>query len=434
MPNHYDDWERWRRRRDSDIEGRHDRERDFSRDDWRNYERGFEGRQGRFDRPENPYDHDRTHRFGRPSDEGWRRGRQWDEADWTRTRQSGEGNWGPGRYGERDDWETYGRPEDFGGETGFRGGYRRDWDDQERHSDRGRQMDWERNRQRMDRSRDWDRPSSEDQNRAQQMRGRDWNRERQMGGQDWDRGRSWDDDEQDFGRGRRVGRGGYQDTERGRFSDRLGDYGFEEDYDIYDYEDPYDWSYTEVWTIEGPYTGIGPQGYQRSDERICEEVCERLTQHGQIDASDMEVEVNDGEVYLKGKVDNRHSKRMTEDVAASVPGVMDVHNQLKVDDHRRREQTTRHRQMGGQMGSQMRNQIRDRMKVLGIDKQEIGEVKEIRDNDFLVDRPLARDVYVPFNACSEITRDRIILNVKADEVNDQNWPVPEIIDTDFGQE
>jgi hypothetical protein len=222
--------------------------------------------------------------------------------------------------------------------------------------------------------------------------------------------------------------------ERGRFEGRQGGYGFEDEEDIYDYEEPYDWSYTEVWTIEGPYTGIGPQGYQRSDDRIFEEVCERLSQHGQIDASDIEIDVENGEVFLKGKVHNRHTKRMAEDVSATVPGVMDVNNQLKVHDQSRHEHTGRHRQMGSSMGGEMRNKIRDRMKVLGRDKQEIGEVKEIRDNDFLVDRPLARDVYVPFNACSEITRDRIVLNVKADEVNDQDWPVPEIIDTDFGNE
>jgi hypothetical protein len=434
MPYRDDDWERRRWRRDRDMEGRFNRERDFERGDWTNYERGFEGPRSRHERPENPYDHERNRRFGRREEEGWRSGQRWDE-----------GNWGPGRTTGREDWESYGRPEDLGGETGFRGGYRRDWDDQERDWDRGRRMDWERNRQQLDRSRDWDRPGSEDWERDRQTRDRDWDRQREMRernlgrqremrGRDWDRGYYWNEGEQDFGRGRR---GGYEDMmgrERGRFEGRQGGYGFEDEEDIYDYEEPYDWSYTEVWTIEGPYTGIGPQGYQRSDDRIFEEVCERLSQHGQIDASDIEVDVENGEVFLKGKVDNRHSKRMAEDVAATVPGVMDVNNQLKVHDQSRHEHTGRHRQMGSSMGGEMRNKIRDRMKVLGRDKQEIGEVKEIRDNDFLVDRPLARDVYVPFNACSEITRDRIVLNVKADEVNDQDWPVPEIIDTDFGNE
>ncbi len=48
---------------------------------------------------------------------------------------------------------------------------------------------------------------------------------------------------------------------------------------------------------------MGPQGYQRSDERIHEEVCERLTQHGKLDARNIQVQVNRGEVTLAGSVD-----------------------------------------------------------------------------------------------------------------------------------
>lgn len=80
----------------------------------------------------------------------------------------------------------------------------------------------------------------------------------------------------------------------------------------------------------GEHTGRGPKGYQRSDERIKEDVCERLTQHGQIDASDIEIEVTGGEVTLRGMVDQRQTKRMAEDVAESVSGVHEVHNQLRV--------------------------------------------------------------------------------------------------------
>jgi osmotically-inducible protein OsmY len=80
----------------------------------------------------------------------------------------------------------------------------------------------------------------------------------------------------------------------------------------------------------GPYMGRGPKGYRRADERIKEDVCDRLTQHGQIDASDIDVQVQNGEVTLSGVVDDRPAKRMAEDVVESVSGVKDVHNQLKV--------------------------------------------------------------------------------------------------------
>jgi hypothetical protein len=80
----------------------------------------------------------------------------------------------------------------------------------------------------------------------------------------------------------------------------------------------------------GPYTGYGPRGYRRSDERIQEDICDRLTQHAQIDASDIEVEVQDGEVTLKGTVDDRRIKRMVEANVEMIPGVVDIHNQLRL--------------------------------------------------------------------------------------------------------
>src|SRR5437762_1916123 len=41
----------------------------------------------------------------------------------------------------------------------------------------------------------------------------------------------------------------------------------------------------------GPYAGRGPRGYQRSDERIREDVCERMSDCGELDATDIEVRV-----------------------------------------------------------------------------------------------------------------------------------------------
>ncbi|MCW5851474.1 MAG: BON domain-containing protein [Anaerolineae bacterium] len=84
------------------------------------------------------------------------------------------------------------------------------------------------------------------------------------------------------------------------------------------------------WATRGPQTGRGPKNYQRSDERILEDVCERLTQHGQVDASEIEVRVENGAVTLSGTVDSRQAKHMAEDAADSVSGVRDVHNQLRV--------------------------------------------------------------------------------------------------------
>ncbi|MCZ7573654.1 MAG: BON domain-containing protein [Ardenticatenaceae bacterium] len=110
-------------------------------------------------------------------------------------------------------------------------------------------------------------------------------------------------------------------------------------------------TYGETWT-QGPYAGRGPRGYQRSDERIREDVNERLTQHGQIDATEINVTVNNGEVTLEGTVDSRQAKRMAEDTAESVMGVRDVHNRLQV---RQREQQGQMNQQT-QQGQQRRGQ------------------------------------------------------------------------------
>jgi len=81
---------------------------------------------------------------------------------------------------------------------------------------------------------------------------------------------------------------------------------------------------------QGQHSGRGPKGYQRSDERIREDVCERLTHHPGVDASEIEIQVKSGEVTLTGTVERREEKRMAEEAAEAVSGVKDVHNQLRM--------------------------------------------------------------------------------------------------------
>jgi osmotically-inducible protein OsmY len=78
------------------------------------------------------------------------------------------------------------------------------------------------------------------------------------------------------------------------------------------------------------FAGRGPKGYQRSDERLRDEVSDRLMADDTIDASDIEVQVRDGEVTLTGTVTDRMAKRRAEDCAEVVMGVRDVMNQLRV--------------------------------------------------------------------------------------------------------
>jgi osmotically-inducible protein OsmY len=80
----------------------------------------------------------------------------------------------------------------------------------------------------------------------------------------------------------------------------------------------------------GEHRGKGPKGYQRSDERIQENINDQLTDDHELDASNIEVKVEQGEVSLSGSVANRESKRRAEDIAESVSGVKNVENRIKI--------------------------------------------------------------------------------------------------------
>ena len=151
------------------------------------------------------------------------------------------------------------------------------------------------------------------------MRNR-WRRERT--------GRRFNDDEQFRNRpGALDRRWGYGERMAGGYG--RGEQGAEDEYPD-EYNAPDYWTYQREWMQAGPYEGVGPKNYRRSDERILEDICMRLTQHNQIDASEVEVEVKDGEVTLIGTVEDRRIKRMVEANAELIHGVIDVHNRLRL--------------------------------------------------------------------------------------------------------
>jgi len=73
-----------------------------------------------------------------------------------------------------------------------------------------------------------------------------------------------------------------------------------------------------------------PKGYTRSDERIREDVCDRIGRLGAVDPSDVEVNVKDGEVTLSGTISQRSWKHLIEDTVDDIAGVKEIHNQLRV--------------------------------------------------------------------------------------------------------
>jgi osmotically-inducible protein OsmY len=78
------------------------------------------------------------------------------------------------------------------------------------------------------------------------------------------------------------------------------------------------------------HRGKGPKNYRRSDDRIRDDINDRLTDYPYLDASDIDVEINNGEVVLTGTVESRYAKRMAEDITEDVSGVTHVENRLRV--------------------------------------------------------------------------------------------------------
>ncbi len=81
----------------------------------------------------------------------------------------------------------------------------------------------------------------------------------------------------------------------------------------------------------GGHRGRGPKGYVRSDERVREDVNDKLTYDPDVDASDIVVSVRDCDVTLDGTVASRHEKRRAEDCAESIRGVRNVQNNLRIE-------------------------------------------------------------------------------------------------------
>lgn len=79
------------------------------------------------------------------------------------------------------------------------------------------------------------------------------------------------------------------------------------------------------------FRGMGPKNYTRSDERIREDVCERLTQDDDLDASEIEIKAEQGVVTLEGTVEERWMKHRAEDIAESCSGVREVENRIRVE-------------------------------------------------------------------------------------------------------
>jgi osmotically-inducible protein OsmY len=78
------------------------------------------------------------------------------------------------------------------------------------------------------------------------------------------------------------------------------------------------------------FRGKGPKGYKRSDERLQEDISERLMDDDRIDASEVSVRCKDGVVTLEGSVSDRQVKHRIEDLVERCNGVKDIENRVTV--------------------------------------------------------------------------------------------------------
>lgn len=330
------------------------------------------GDESRYERQGND---DRNRWFGGETGRGYRdSNRDWDR-DNDRMTWAGGGSYNRDRDAERDPWGSA----DYRYGSEYRGGGRdasRNWGE---NFDRprsyegwgGSNMNWgrsERDRndwQNRDRESFWNRDRSDNRDDWRNRNVSDWNqssygmRDRgESGGGRWDQQRNYDESNWDRDRNRgweAIGRDrswsgsgtGYgstssgsnwdRDRDRNRFAG--GSSGFDTQRDSgrdrewnrnRDWDSDRDRDRGESWTDKvANFFGVGPKNWQRSDDKIREEVSEALEQDPRVDASNIEVNVQNGEVTLTGNVPQRHMKRWAEDVAERCRGVRDVHNQVR---------------------------------------------------------------------------------------------------------
>lgn len=89
-----------------------------------------------------------------------------------------------------------------------------------------------------------------------------------------------------------------------------------------------EWADPARQELNGKFKGSGPNGYKRANERIKEDVWDRLCDNSHLDARDINVEVISGEVHLNGSVEDKTAKHRAEDCCEYVSGVKDVINEL----------------------------------------------------------------------------------------------------------
>ena len=76
--------------------------------------------------------------------------------------------------------------------------------------------------------------------------------------------------------------------------------------------------------------GKGPQGWMHSDQRMYNDVCAALAFSHEVDATDINVNVEDSCVSLNGSVFDHEMKAAATECVENVFGVSEVKNELRI--------------------------------------------------------------------------------------------------------
>ena len=75
----------------------------------------------------------------------------------------------------------------------------------------------------------------------------------------------------------------------------------------------------------------GQWARRRPDDTLAQEIREILANDPELDATEVEIEVEGGAVTLSGVVDESDAKLLAEELVETLPGVREVHNRIRVE-------------------------------------------------------------------------------------------------------
>lgn len=244
---------------------------------------------------------------------------------------SGYGDFGRGNYGGQDRYAQTG----FGqtgygqsgsGESGFGGSqsnYNQEWSGYGQGAGRGVSDEYSRNRgSQQSRHGGQGNYGSQGgygggQSRSEQGRG--------YGQESGDSGYSTQGWSEPYGEGQQYGSG----QRGGQYGGMSGSQSGSTQYGVYGGEQAFGSQYGYGRSGQGAHRGKGPKNFLRSDDRIKELICERLTDDPDVDASEVTLNVQGGKITLEGTVDSRQTKMKVEDIADQF-STHEVQNNLRV--------------------------------------------------------------------------------------------------------